>query len=192
MKKIGELLDASLSKREQARLLLRLKRSILAEEAKINDQRRATRKTSRDRRRARLARGLDEPVNEFNLQRDAARRVLRAPTVGGEQTDRHEAAAARVKARAPGRAAYWAFTGPAPECTPGDTLTAQRFYRKVLAAIEQGGWTRSERAALYDLEKKWGPRARGTDPRFMIAGTKGGRLDAAAEERIRILKERMP
>ncbi len=63
------------------------------------------------------------------------------------------------------------------------------FYRRVLTAIDRGGWTHSERSALYELEKRWRPRALGQDPRFMLAGTQGGRLPRDLERRIKTLEQ---
>lgn len=83
------------------------------------------------------------------------------------------------------RAAYWSSLGDPPDCEPGDHEAARLFHRQILRTLDQGGWTRSERSALYMMERRWRRRMDGLDPRFEEAGTTGaGRLPRHVEKRI--------
>jgi hypothetical protein len=231
--KLGELIDRSMTARQQAQVVTRLLATVRAELRAQNEARQKTRRSTVARRKARggltvtalrrrrLA-GLDAPelvelapselpgrfvpaggplrplaplspdeAAVAHARGELGRMNLGALPSDIETASRLDRYAARVATHAPGRAAYWAITGPAPDCEPGDVQTAMLFYRKVLTAIEQGGWTHSERAALYDLERKWGLRARGEDPRFMIAGTATGRLPRAMEAQINEARDAM-
>lgn len=212
--KLGELIDRTLTIREQARILARMRDTLRAEsrraQAKAREQQARTRARTRapasastpeqarraaQQRRTRLLATLQTSVDPAALQRarealardvetDASERDART----GAQQHRDTAPETLLAHHAPGRAAFWRQLGPAPHCQPGDTATAMVFYRKVQRALDAGGWTHRERAALLDLAAKWGPRALGTDPRFMIVGTLPGRLPAALEAKIRALK----
>ena len=62
-------------------------------------------------------------------------------------------------------AAYWnrdLLGTRAPECGPGDHAMAKVFLRKIEAAIDHGGWTKSEWRNLHRLHEVWSRRARGT------------------------------
>lgn len=83
------------------------------------------------------------------------------------------------------RAAYWSLIGDPPHCAPGDVDQARVYHRRIWQAIDCGGWTRSERAALYVLARRWLARANGTDARFALVGTAGpGRLPKALERQL--------
>lgn len=84
---------------------------------------------------------------------------------------------------------HWLVLGPAPICGPGDVGTAQRFHVKIQRTIEMGCWKHSERTALLQLERVWGARARGDDPRFVLVGNRAGRLDRMVEKKITGLRE---
>lgn len=185
---LGDILNSVLTERQQASILTKMREEIRREEQQISERKRETARDRpprlpRDRSRPRALR----PPNEYG--REHARALLAAPESSGAQTEARERASARVRHGQPGKAAYWTMTGEAPDCQPGDRDTAMRFYKRVVSAIEHGGWSHSERSALYDLETKWGARAHGRDPRFQIAGTRPGRLPAADERRIREWKQ---
>lgn len=218
--RLADLIDHALTPREQAKVIARMRASVLAEEQTVvadrharaaAQRRRKSEQRAAARRKARLAKidrleaahalasGLPPTAGRENgtavpdprarlLHAELERSGRRPGDTSIELADREARAAARLAHHAPGRAAFWALTGPAPECAAGDTVTASVFYRRVLAAIEQGGWTHSERSALYDLEQKWGARARGDDPRFMLAGTRSGRLPRTVERTIAAMR----
>lgn len=73
-------------------------------------------------------------------------------------------------------AAYRHMIGPTPNCLPGDKESARIYHNRILAAIEHGGWTRSEWQRLYKLRDKWKARAEGTDQRFKEVGNRQGGL----------------
>lgn len=185
-KSLADILNATFTERQQATILSKMRTEILREEQRIKDTKRAPRPATRDRPRPLLERHPDE------FRRTAARQTLALPENSGQQSEAHERASAFVRHGKTGRAAYWSMTGPAPECGPAETAVAMAFYKRVVAAIEHGGWSHSERSALYDLEAKWGARAYGRDPRFQIAGTKPGRLPAHDEKRINEWRKKNP
>lgn len=205
--KIGELIDRTLTKREQARLLSRMRDALRAEEvaqkAKFAARRRrhqqapaalkaAKAKDARNRRLLAVMHTATDPEQIAAARRELLHQPLRDdPTPNGSQQAKDTRAAAVVQHLAPTRLSIWAkLGGPAPSCGPGDTTTAMVFYRKVTRLLEAGGHTASERAALTDLAAKWGPRALGTDARFNIVGTMVGRLPRALEQKINELKKR--
>lgn len=187
-KNLADILNAALTERQQASILSKMRVEILREEQRIKDARRQQRSTPTKPAPARPRATVTRPLSEYG--REHARTVLARPEPDAKQTDQHERASAFLRHGKPGKAAYWAMIGEAPECGPADTTTAMTFYRKVVAAIEHGGWSHSERSALYDLEQKWSARAYGRDPRFQIAGTRPGRLPAHDEKRIAEWKKR--
>lgn len=56
--------------------------------------------------------------------------------------------------------------------------------------LPQPPWTRSERAGLQRLEKRWRRRALGYDKRWLVAGLKIGRLPRETEDAIAPRKRR--
>ncbi len=88
------------------------------------------------------------------------------------------------------RACYFAELGDSPSLEAGDRAGAKRFLMRLEVVIDRGGWSTSERNRLYRLRDKWQRRAAGTDPRFMIAGTKPGRLSAEQEYDLARVKRR--
>ena len=74
------------------------------------------------------------------------------------------------------RACYATLIGDSPSLQSGDVDGARAYLAGIQKALEQGGWTSSERSRLLKLEVKWRRRAEGNDPRFQTAGTRGGRL----------------
>lgn len=88
-------------------------------------------------------------------------------------------------------AAYRTMIGDMPKCSPGDTESAKRYLARIERALEHGGWSRGERGRLYRLRDKWKLRADGKDPRFNVAGTKGGRLSPEEEIRVREINARL-
>lgn len=204
--KVGALLDSALSAHDQTRVLLQLKALLDAESTKQQRAAQArrqraraaqpasvvARRTAKQRQKALLLQlhTSTDPatIREARRQLDAEFNdpAERSPSAAEQQ--RTGRAASVIAHHQPGRAPYWPLIGPAPHCEPGDTRTAMVFLRKLDAAIERGGWTNSERAALYDLRAKWAPRALGTDPRFMLVGTMPGRLPKALEAKIKQLR----
>lgn len=83
------------------------------------------------------------------------------------------------------KAAFYAVTGPAPNCGPGDYALALAFLHKIEAAIVQGGWTPYETNRLKKMQKRWARRAFGKDPRFDLVGTRDGRLAEHVEHTLR-------
>lgn len=204
--KIGELIDRTLGKREQARLLARMRDALRDEEqaqkAKLAARRRrhqqapaalkaAKAKDARNRRLLAVMHTATDPDQIAAARRELLHQSQHEETPSGTQQAKETRAAAIVQHLAPTRLSIWAkLGGPAPTCGPGDTSTAMVFYRKVTRLLEAGGHTPSERAALTDLAAKWGPRALGTDARFNIVGTMGGRLPRALEAKINEMKKR--
>lgn len=90
-----------------------------------------------------------------------------------EMADRHE----REAYGRPLTAAYRYLLGPTPECPAGDRVTAGRFLRRILAAIEVGNWTKSEWRRLYKMRDKWKARSTGENHRFNEVGNRRGGLD---------------
>lgn len=107
-----------------------------------------------------------------------------------EVTDREERARQVMRGRPQPRAAFWPLLGDTPQCGPGDVALARMFHKKIIRALEEGGWTHSEQTQLGNLERKWGARARGEDPRFVLVGNIGGRLLRTTERRIKMLREK--
>lgn len=60
---------------------------------------------------------------------------------------------------------------PAPDCLPGAHGEAKRYLTKLLAALDQPGWSKSQRIRLHDRYRKWLLRAEGRDPHFERYGT---------------------
>jgi hypothetical protein len=206
--KLGTLIDETLSKREQARLLSRMRQALAAEEAGQRARLAAQRKRHREAptaiklHKAKQSRNLrlltvlhtsadpDQIATARRELLEASRQPQHEAQPSGAAQHRESAPAARVQHLAPARLTFWTKLGPAPHCSPADTPTAMLFYRKVSRLIEQGGWTAAERAALHDLAAKWGPRALGTDARFNVVGTVSGRLPRALELKINELRKR--
>ncbi len=184
----------------KARGLLAARAVLQAEARKLSQQRRQGQARTRQRRRRR--RIAEQVVADFAAKHalpaivgDARRRAklvlnltqLPAILSTRELSDLETTLSHRIKTGGQrGKAAYWSTIGKPPECAPGDTTSALIFYRRVLHAIEAGGWSRSECAALHVLAKRWLKRAQGKDARFQLVGTRGpGRLHEALERQIR-------
>lgn len=80
--------------------------------------------------------------------------------------------------------AFWPDVGPPPACGPGEIEIARGYLWKIRRALDRGGWSHSEYVYLWGLEKTWARRASGEDGRFMIAGTKAGRLTVGDQARL--------
>lgn len=104
-----------------------------------------------------------------------------------ERQDRQEGARQVMRGGARPRAAFWPMLGETPMCGPGETGRARQFHKKIILALDAGGWTHSEQTQLTTLEKKWGARARGDDHRFVLVGNIGGRLPRTTERRVKLL-----
>jgi hypothetical protein len=87
------------------------------------------------------------------------------------------------------RSGYAHLVGPSPTCEPGDSTRAAAYLDKIERAIDRGGWNASERTRLYRLRDKWRLRAQDRDARFLVAGTRAGRLDVDQEGMIRTLNK---
>lgn len=81
--------------------------------------------------------------------------------------------------------AYFAIIGEPPVCGPGDHAPALAYLHKIDEAMTRGGWSEYEHERLRKLRVTWERRAFGRDPRFELAGTRGGRLKAEDEHAIR-------
>lgn len=66
--------------------------------------------------------------------------------------------------------------GDSPWCAPGDREKAAQFLARIEAAQARGGWSGAERTRLSRLHAKWAKRASGQDARFMVMGTRAGRM----------------
>lgn len=187
--------------RDRARGLLAAKELLHAETVRLHaKQRTAARRSRQQLRRKRAAEALAADLiasRRLPLSHDLTRRKLAKMLLDqtflpelftkAEIADLEARLSHKIKTGSSiGKAAYWTTIGEAPVCEPGDTTAARLFHRKIIRAIDDGGWTRSERAALHVLEKRWRRRADGTDARFMEVGTAGaGRLHKAIEARIK-------
>lgn len=176
-------------------------RAVLAEETqRLNKQRREGQaRTRQRRRRKRIAEQLAADMAASKtlpaLVNDARRRaklVLGLTTLPAilstrELSDLETTLSHRIKTGGQrGKATYWSMIGKSPECEPGDTTSALIYYRRIMNAIDSGGWSTVERAALHVLAKRWLARAQGKDARFMEVGTRGaGRLPSNIEAKIR-------
>ncbi len=170
---------------DDATQLLKVRRLLQEQEAKLSNPKR--RKT---RARPQLTEdSLGETGYEAFQAIDTLRSAAGSFVNSLERSEREAQAAERAQGRPPLRAAYWATIGPSPECEPGDVGTAQRFYAAIVRALDEGPWTHSERTALGSLEKKWRKRAYGEDPRFLVAGTRPGRLLRGLERRVDTLRK---
>lgn len=204
---------SGLSTREQAKTLQRLRDTIIREEA--HQRAEASRRVAEGKQRRRTNRVARVATGESSYEAvagqltpehahpdavAAARRRLeelnenvrtgKGYTLAAvEQEDRSfEVVAGRRRDKTQRLGAFWAQLGPSPKCAPGDIEAARLFHRQIVSCIERGGWTMNERQALRNLEVKWGTRARGEDPRFMVVGTQVGRLPRQVERRINLLK----
>jgi hypothetical protein len=69
------------------------------------------------------------------------------------------------------------------------TIDAARAYHDgVVALLTDGprdGWTKADMASLYRLERRWRRRADGDDARWLLVGSKPGRLSPAVEKALR-------
>lgn len=84
--------------------------------------------------------------------------------------------------------------GPTPDCGPADHDKAQRYWYKILQALDDDDerWTPSERIRLKAMEAKWRKRKDGRDPRFEMLGNRRGGLDATQKRELhdrRILED---
>jgi len=189
------------SARTQARALLDLKAALRTETLTMRRRAAVHQRESRQRKRERKLREAAELSAIATLRRDgvpthvieARRRLLNGTVLsddlpGRDASDAESRLAVRLQRHQPGRATYWSLLGAPPRCGPGDKAAAI-FLRKVERAIERGGWTTNERAALHMLAKRWGRRARGEDARYNLVGTVSGRLPRDVERTIAILQE---
>lgn len=169
---------------DDATQLLRVRRLLLQTERELS--------RGPKRKRTRKYPQLQETsLGETGSEAFSAIDTLRSAAGSYDGIERSEAeaqAAELARGKPPLLAAYWAVIGPSPHCEPGDVATAQRFYAAIVRAVDEGPWTHSERTALGALEKKWRRRAYGEDPRFLVAGTRPGRLLRGLERRIETLR----
>jgi hypothetical protein len=169
---------------DDATQLLRVRRLLLEAETKLSRPKKRRRRARPQLQETSLGETGYEPFQAIDTLRSAP-----GSYDGPLERSEAEAQAAEVaRGKKPLLAAYWAVIGPSPECEPGDLATAQRFYAAIVRAVDEGPWTHSERTALGALEKKWRRRAYGEDPRFLIAGTRPGRLLRGLERRIETLR----
>lgn len=89
----------------------------------------------------------------------------------------------------PWRSSYRTFLGgDQPRCAPGDTETAATMVRRLREAQAHGGYTRNERNRLARMLRIWQARVEGRDPRFLVAGTRAGRLTLPEAGRVAELR----
>lgn len=184
------LVDPSTEVKAQAASFLKLKHQLLQETArrKVSRNRGRTASKRRDRRLVR--------TGEVNLEAPWREPVETHPGVLPQDDgfsisvsdEGHRLQQRRRQRKA--RAAYWAVLGVTPSLLPGDRIGAAIWHRKLVAVIEQGGWSHNEQTALADMERKWRRRARGEDARFVLAGNRAGRLPKSVEARVERLTER--
>lgn len=158
------------SLRQTARALRAAKRAVGREGARLRAERRAARALKRQRRQA--AQEAAEALSRDEQDMLSARWEERAELV-------------RRVHRGHRKGAYIFLIGPPPLCDPGDVDTAKGYLYRITAAIERGGWSPSECAALHVLRKRWAHRAGGQDTRFNLAGNKPGRLPRGLEAQIK-------
>lgn len=189
--------------REHARGLLAAKELLRTEAAKekarVAARNRQSRKALHRRRQAEIAAAdalangaIPESIDV--TRRQLAKAMLESSGLAGllskpETADLELRLSHRLKTGHAGpktRAAYWSALGDPPECEPGDVNAARLFHRRILQVLDQGGWTRKERSALYMMAARWRKRMDGLDARFMEVGTVGpGRLPRHVEKRIK-------
>ena len=180
------------TKREEAERLLRVRRLLLEADMATRDPARRSQGTTP--RRTKRVRTLEQ--GEAGYEPFAAVESLRGSegatdaNASYEVMDREEQARLVMRGRPRPRAAFWPLLGDTPACGPGQVATARVFHKKIIRALEQGGWTHSEQTQLGNLERRWGQRARGEDARFVLVGNVGGRLLRGTERRIKMLRER--
>lgn len=75
-------------------------------------------------------------------------------------------------------AVYRHVLGTAPKCGPDDRMAARGYLFRIEQALKLEGLSGSERNFLRTTRAKWKARAEGRDARFMVAGTRGGKLDS--------------
>lgn len=82
-------------------------------------------------------------------------------------------------------ASFYADLGPAP--TEPDLVRARLYWLRIIEVTdrEDACWTRNERISLRRLERVWRRRMLGEDRRWMLVGTRAGRLEPALEEAVR-------
>lgn len=68
-----------------------------------------------------------------------------------------------------------------PLPTTFDRHAAIDYHATLLELLGRGGWTRNETRSLQRLERRWKRRALGRDPRWLLAGDRGGRLPRETE-----------
>lgn len=179
-------------KRDEAERLLRVRRLLAEAEANTKPPPRRSQGTSA--RRAKRLRDVAVGVKAY--EPFAAVESLRGAQGASEAneskdtSDREERARQIMRGRPVPRAAFWPLLGDTPQCGPGDLTSARMFHKRIIRALEQGGWTHSEQTQLGNLERKWGQRARGEDPRFVLVGNVGGRLARTTERRIKMLRDK--
>ena len=87
------------------------------------------------------------------------------------------------------RDSYHSLIGTTPLVGPGDHHAARDHLSKIQMAIAKGGWSAQELKRLHRLKGRWTKRAQGLDPRYEIAGTRGGRLTLREQAKLNHLKE---
>jgi hypothetical protein len=186
-----KLIDPPTTRREEAQILLRAKHYLLAEQAKRDVRRKTNAAGTLAARRDRRLVSTGEQAYEQQW-RDPVATHPDAPQEEGFSLEVSERQYRQFekRRRRQATAAYWEHLGPAPNCLPGDLVGAAIFHRKIVGVIERGAWTHNEQTTLGDLERKWRRRARGEDPRFVLAGNRPGRLHRTVERRVRALKDR--
>ncbi len=88
------------------------------------------------------------------------------------------------------KGAYWPLLGLPPVLAPGDRAGARGFIARLQRVREAGGWSHSDRTYLAELERIWQRRADGEDLRFMVAGTRPGRLPRDVEQQLVLARQR--
>lgn len=78
---------------------------------------------------------------------------------------------------------FYAHLGPPPDRI--DLPLARLYWMKIIDLIDRGGWGRNERTVLRRLAERWRKRMLGEDHRWLLAGTKAGRLPRDIEQALR-------
>jgi hypothetical protein len=72
--------------------------------------------------------------------------------------------------------------GTPPPTAAGDLSGAHEYVRRIEQALSTDELNTLERRALYKQRAKWRRRADGDDTRWMVMGTRGGRVAKPADE----------
>lgn len=84
---------------------------------------------------------------------------------------------------APFTRTFYQFLGEPP--LEPDMDAARGYYAKIQQLVDRGNWTRGEWAGLRRLERRWRARLDGQDRRWLLYGTRAGRLDRDVENALR-------